>query len=534
MTSPSKLGTAILVAFGLPFLGAGLLLAIKLFLASDQPAAGRIGGAIFGSAFAAIGAGLILGALAGYSRSKKQAERELANPGSPWLWRKDWAAGRVESHNKSTAVAWWIGAGLLNMMLLPVSLAAYSQFSRTPDPKYFVPVAIESLGVIVLLGAIRATIRINRFGKTYFEMNSLPFTPGGRVSGAIHARIPADALRGISLQLSCFRRIVTGSGDARSAQQLPLWEDSRDIEAASLSRGPLDMLIPVDFTLPPDAFQTDHDNPSDQVQWLLKVKADMPGVNYADQFELPVYRTTPSAMRAATSSPADFSSGARQGRFAPSVTSSREVTADVAEPAQHRVVLRELPDGLEFHFRAGRNVARAALVLALAAVCSAFFYALLRTDQRPPLFAFAIVGILDFFLILASIHATLLSTRILAGNGMISWRRSVLGIGFSRQVQIPEVESILPATSMQQASSSGSTLYSLRLRTKNGKSHTLADDIESRQEARWIVSQIEKRTGLALNTQVEIANAIYGPPPQSVGPAANAFVSSPSRARNDA
>ena len=78
-------------------------------------------------------------------------------------------------------------------------------------------------------------------------------------------------------------------------------------------------------------------------------------------------------------------------------------------------------------------------------------------------------------------------------------------------MQISDVDSILASTSIQQGSS---TLYSVTLKSKSGKKSTLVDHIESRQEARWIVWQIEKRAGLSLNTQVEINNSIYGPPPQ--------------------
>jgi hypothetical protein len=169
---------------------------------------------------------------------------------------------------------------------------------------------------------------------------------------------------------------------------------------------------------------------------------------------------------------------------------------------------------LEFYFCAGRNPFRAVLVVVLAAGCGVLFYAMLQVQQRPPIFAFVIVGLLTFFLTLASIRNALTSTRIVVGNGVISWRRAVLGIGRTRQMQIADVASILASTSIQQASSSGSTLYSLRLQTSTGKNHTLVDDIQSRQEARWIVSQIEKRAGLRLNTQVRISDAFYGPPPQ--------------------
>jgi hypothetical protein len=125
-----------------------------------------------------------------------------------------------------------------------------------------------------------------------------------------------------------------------------------------------------------------------------------------------------------------------------------------------------------------------------------------------------IVGLLTFFLTLASIRAVLTSTRIVVRNGVISWRHSVFGIGRTHQVAVSDVASILPATSIQQASSSGSTLYLLRLQTNTGKNCTLIDDIGSRQEARWIVFEIEKRAGLRLNTQVRMDDGFYGPPPQ--------------------
>ena len=59
--------------------------------------------------------------------------------------------------------------------------------------------------------------------------------------------------------------MVTGSGKDRSTQQVPLWEESKKVPPTSVVRGPLDTMIPVEFTIPVGGFQTDHDNPSDQV-----------------------------------------------------------------------------------------------------------------------------------------------------------------------------------------------------------------------------------------------------------------------------
>jgi len=42
------------------------------------------------------------------------------------------------------------------------------------------------------------------------------------------------------------------------------------------------------------------------------------------------------------------------------------------------------------------------------------------------------------------------------------------------------------------------------MRLKNGSKITLADEIDSRQEARWVVSQIETLAGMKLDTHVEV------------------------------
>jgi hypothetical protein len=509
VTTPSKLGPAVLTAFGLPFFGMGLFAAFTFLGAANQPLPERIGAAVFASVFTVIGAGLIFGSLYGYSLQKKQSEVELAHPNSPWLWRADWAAARVESKNKRSAVSWWVAAVLINMLSLPVSLAAISQGQTTQDPKLIIPAALEVVGLIVLFCAIRATIGFERFGRTYFEMASLPFSPGSRMAGSIHVQLNADAIRGVDLSLSCIRRVVTGSGHDSSVQQVPLCEDSKNLSAASLSHSPLDTIIPVEFALPADAFQTSHDNQRDQVLWMLKVKADIPGINYSDEFELPVFRTSSSPSPAAT-----FAGGTQIASFGQSTTMPTEVSAEISEPPHHRVIFADSPDGLQFHFRAGRNVARTVLIVSLAAAISALFLGMLRVQPEAPKFAFAVVGLLDFFLILAVIRSALSATRIVAGNGVISWRRSVLGFGKTHEMQISDVDAILASTSIQQGSS---TLYSVILKSKSGKKYTLVDDIESRQEARWIVWQIEKRAGLSLNTQVEINNSFYGPPPPPDG-----------------
>ena len=504
-----------LIAFGLPFLGMGLFAAFSFLNAKNQSGAGKYAAAVFAFTFALIGGGLIFGAIYGYGKQKKQSQIEAAYPTSPWLWRPDWASSRVDSKNKSSAVGWWIAAFFVHMWSVPICLLVVPQFERTHDPKLVLPMGVELIGLIVLAGAIRATMRLNRFGKTYFELGALPFSPGGHVSGSIHAQLTTDVPHGIDLALSCVRRVVTGSGNNRSTQQIPLWEDSKNISAGYLSRGPLDTIIPVDFALPQDAFQTDTENLSDRVLWILKASADVPGVDYLDEFELPVFCTSQVTRQASTASSPASLSFTTAGDFATNYGFARAsgTTSEVEEPPQHRVVISETGDGQEFYFPAGRNVGRAILISSLALGCLALSYFLTRTPHVP-IFAFVVVALMDFVFTMAAVHVALSTSRIVVTNGSISWQRAIFGLGQTHKVGISEVDSVLATTSIQQAGSSGKPLYSLQLKTKAGKSFTLVDEIENRQEARWIVTQIEKRAGIRLDDHVEINNSFYGPPPQ--------------------
>jgi hypothetical protein len=118
-------------------------------------------------------------------------------------------------------------------------------------------------------------------------------------------------------------------------------------------------------------------------------------------------------------------------------------------------------------------------------------------------------------------HVVLGTARILVGNGEISSTTRILGIGSTKRFSVSEIDAILPVTSGQGTS----PMYAIRLRTKNGRRITLADEITSRQEARWIVSQVESLAGLKIDTHVEM-DSPYGPPPQ---PGAPLFNSSSSR-----
>jgi len=226
---------------------------------------------------------------------KAQAEVEEANPSSPWLWRADWANRKAESQRKKSEIAAWVVCIFCNMVMIPVAVSIIPQLARQNDPRVFLVLGFGLIGVILFVVALRATLRRQRFGDTYFEFYSLPFSPGGRLAGRIHLKLDSNAAHGIDLRLSCVRNMITGSGDNRSTSQTVLWQTEQNVPFGAIGMEPLGRTIPVDFAIPPDAYVTDRDHPSDQVLWLLHAQADIPGINYADDFELPVFKTSSAA-----------------------------------------------------------------------------------------------------------------------------------------------------------------------------------------------------------------------------------------------
>jgi len=505
VTKPSKGAAAFFICFGLMFLVPGLLSLFTFLANSHNPGtSGTIAGAAIALFISAMGAGFVLVAFGGYRKLKQQAAIEEANPSSPWLWRTDWASRKSESQNKKTEITAWVVCIFCNLVMIPVAVTLLPQLARRNDPRVFLIVGFCSIGVILFVVALRSSLRHRRFGNTYFEFDSLPFSPGARLAGKIHLKLDADAAHGIDLRLTCVRKMITGSGNSRSTVHTVLWQTEQNVSSGAMGTDPFSRTIPVDFAIPSDAYVTDHDNLSDQVLWLLHAQADIPGIDYSDDFELPVFKSSFSAEQVPTDSSSE-TSGFATG------TSDDSNVVPVSAPAHPKVIISAQDGGTEFYFPAFRTPSRALFLLIFTVIWTGVVYFLFHS--KASWFFPIIFGLMDIFVILGLFHVAMGTARIRVGNGAIVSTTRVLGVGSTKQFLFSEVDAIVAVTSGQQGGTQGNSMYAIRLRTKNGRRVTLADEISSRQEARWIVSQIETLASLKIDTHVEMDSA-YGPPPQ--------------------
>ncbi len=455
-----------------------------------------------------IGGGIVFGAIYGTRKLKEQSAAQAAAPDSPWLWQKDWAASRAESKNFNSAVGLWLLAGFWNAISLTLTLGIAPKLWRDSDIKVLIPLGFCFAGILLAGAAVRATIRRERFGKTYFEFASLPFSPGKSLKGTIHLRFNTTARHGVDLTLSCVRQVITGGGKNQSTNRIVLWQSQANVPQEALTPGPMgDATIPVNFVVPTDAYETNHDQPRDQVLWLLHAQADVPGVDYSDDFEVPLFRLTPASAAA----PA-VNFGDTQPEAAPAFQSD---ASDVAAPNAPKVVVSTgSSGGTEFYFPPFRNPIRALVLLLVTIAFSALAFGL--QSVKAPWFVTVVFGLISLLLIYGVVQSALGSFRIEVGSGKLRVGRTLLGMSSTREILFSEIQKILVVATSQQGTNPNNASYGLRLQTKGGKKIILADAIDNRQEARWVAARLEKFVGLQLDTHVAVDNVfgVYGPPPQ--------------------
>jgi hypothetical protein len=494
----------LLVLFGMVFLAFGIFTGwAALFAPPGSVHGNRAVGVVVCGIFTVVGGGLVAGAIYGTRKVAEQAALQQSMPDSPWLWRKDWAASRAYGNATKKAIGLALFASIWDLISIAVAAGTIPEFVRTSDIKYLFPLLFVAVGVVLTFFAVRAAVRRERFGRTFFEFASLPFSPGKALRGSIRLRFNTTTRHGINLRLSCVRQVVTGSGRDRTTNKVVLWQSDKNISEMSIMPGPMgDAAIPVDFTIPTDAYETNHDQPSDQLLWSLHAEADTPGVSFSDEFEVPVFRLTPQAQTDSVFANADTSTAS---------DSFQSDSEDVPAPDNPKVVVGTGANGgTEFYFPPLRSLARLGIAALITVGWSAVVYFLARSSA--PIFFPIVFGLFDLLPICLLTKSLAESFRVETGNSKLVFRHAWFGIGTTVEIPYSEIAQILALTTVQSRPPS----YSLRLQTKSGRKITLADFIDDRQEARWIAAQLEKLVGLKLDThvQVEMGLGNYSPPPQ--------------------
>jgi hypothetical protein len=456
-----------IVLFLLPFAAAGTfagVMAVRAARSGDWAQAGFL--TIFVLVFGGVGFGGIGAVLAGRRRVEAGAAREAAHPGEPWLWREDWAARRITDDSRRQMWFAWVFAALWNLVSFPSAFFAVRSALNEGNHAALVALLFPAIGVGLLVWALRATLRYRRFGVSHLELATLPAAVGHSLEGTLRTPAGLRPAEGFRVVLSCIRRVTTGSGKDRSTSESVLWQEERTLAGTGAS-------VPLAFAIPADAAPCDAIRGSDGTLWRLDVSAEVPGVDYAAQFEVPVFRT------AASDQPPTAAELA--------VAAQSAVPANYRQPAGSRIQVSTTRRGTEIYFPRARNLGMATGLTCFLAIWVAATWGAIALGA--PLIFPLVFGAFGLLLVILVLDQWLGVTRVTDGDGAVTVATGWLVPRRERTLRAGEIADVTIRIGSQ---GGGTPYYDLAIVTTAGKRVGAGGGIRDKREAEWLAGVIRR------------------------------------------
>lgn len=223
-----------------------------------------------------------------------KSKLELKYPDEPWRWRKDWNEGVIYTYTKAKMIFFFAFAALINIPAFLVIAQQLPGELREGKVESLLIFLYPLAGFVVLGYALYYYRKWQRFGSVRFQMKSVPGVLGGKLEGAI--RVPSTVLRGsnVYVRLECVKKYNAGSGDHFMFTEYVLWQAAYTISGEDMDHAGQDIIIPVNFDIPYDQPQPKKGTRNVRFFWRLRILASLSGVDFSEEFEVPVFRTRQS------------------------------------------------------------------------------------------------------------------------------------------------------------------------------------------------------------------------------------------------
>ena len=286
----NRLLYALSMLFALPFLGGGglaLLQGIRQY-GTGQNAIVLI---VVGAVCIAIGLLVMWGLRSAASANAKSEALEAQYPGKPWMWREEWVNRSIRDSNRLGAIGMWIFAFFWNAIAIPMAvLIAPSELAKENYAALLILI-FPLVGIFVLIAAIYQTLRSIRFGTSMCHLQNVPIVPGRKFRGDVEIGNDTTPEDGYHFRVASLQALTTGTGKNRSTTEHTLWDEEIEVDAAAAMRSPTGVRVPFELATPADGHTTDESDSSNRYFWRLYATAQFAGVDYAAQFQIPVFQT---------------------------------------------------------------------------------------------------------------------------------------------------------------------------------------------------------------------------------------------------
>jgi hypothetical protein len=410
---------------------------------------------------------------------QQQEQLKARHPDQPWLWRPDWAAGQIRDGMRAALWGSWLFSALWNLISLPAAYLAVRQALQTGNRAAYVALLFPTIGVGLLVWAIRNTLRFRRDGISVLELSTLPAVIGHSLIGRVRASSLLQPPDGFDVVLSCVRRVTSQTGKDSSTTETILWQEEKRVRG-ELKRDPRGMatFVPIGFQIPADARGSAPSTSNDYVLWRLTLSAAVPGVDYQSVFEVPVFRTS-----ASDTAPTDEDrrAGAEQALS----------LAEYRQPPDSRISVSRNRRGVELSFPAARNPGAALSLTVFTLLWVGIVAALIRFHV--PLFFPVVFGAFGLLLVVGSLQLWLTVSRVVVDKGSISVAQGYIYPGSEKTIASAQISSVIAKISMQAGSV---PYYDVVLVTTAGKQIAAGRWVRNKREAEWLAATMKEELGL--------------------------------------
>lgn len=246
----------------------------------QQAAVPLLGGALF------LAFPLLFGGIVAYAvrSAMRQAALRGAKPNEPWLWRDDWAQGYAQDRLGSGSIFLFVFAIVWNAISGTALLVVWRTDAHQFEPRLLFLAIFPLIGVGLLLAAAYQLWRRKKYGRSICRLHQVPIEPGRAFSGELETHAQEAPENGFVLKLSCVQSIHSG----KNTYETTLWSEETTISRGALIPSPDGVRVPFTLTFPADA-AAKNDPPRGTIVWRLEATADVPGIDYAATFDLPVF-----------------------------------------------------------------------------------------------------------------------------------------------------------------------------------------------------------------------------------------------------
>ena len=406
---------------------------------------------------------------------KKTDALQAEHPDQPWMWREDWATSAIRDSSKATTIGLWVFTLFWNAIAFPVAWIARPQMSG--EPAALIVYLFPLVGIILLISAVYQTLRSAKFGTSICHLERVPIAPGRMFRGDIELKTDVAPADGYRLRILLINAVTNRTGKKRSTTERLIWDSEIVVDSTAAMRSPMGTRIPFQFATPPDSHPTDDQDFYNRYLWRLSASAELPGVDYAAQFDLPVFQTGQKA------DGSEFEAFEQRHRV--------EAARHPVRPASGVEITKLTGGGEQFRIHAKLTFGQAFRSLLFPAVWNAAIVAMIHF-QAPWGFPAVFIAI-DLLLLVASVDYFLGRSTVEVDGSGVRVRKQWLGMGANEKSYAPDAIAAIDGTS----AGANSKSFGVTLKLRDGDTRLLGANLPDRESADSVAAKMMADLGRA-------------------------------------